>query len=114
MAGKDVASRLRDAAPVTPENRDAAIRTAEQSLPEGVELLDPITSARRYWRDPQTGTQREIWRPGKIHADRTSGATANRQTGDTDGDVVHDHYDRGGPLAPLEQRWRFYQVSLST
>jgi hypothetical protein len=28
------------------------------------ELLNPVTSQRRYWRDPLTGIQREIWRPG--------------------------------------------------
>jgi len=40
----------------------------EQQETEGHELLDPQTSARRYWRDPLTGTQREIWRPGRIFA----------------------------------------------
>jgi hypothetical protein len=40
----------------------------EQQEMEGHELLDPETSARRYWRDPLTGTQREIWRPGRLFA----------------------------------------------
>ena len=71
MAKNDALSTVRDAAPVTPENRITATETAEQSIPEGVELLDPITSARRYWRDPLTGTQREIWRPGGIQAKPT-------------------------------------------
>lgn len=73
MAAKnDALSTMRDAAPVTPENQKTAIETADQSIPEGVELLDPITSARRYWRDPLTGTQREIWRPGEIHTKRAT------------------------------------------
>jgi hypothetical protein len=40
----------------------------EQQEMEGHELLDPLTSERRYWRDPLTGTQREIWRPGRLFA----------------------------------------------
>jgi hypothetical protein len=40
----------------------------EQQQMEGHELLDPLTSERCYWRDPLTGTQREIWRPGRLFA----------------------------------------------
>jgi hypothetical protein len=55
----------------------------EQQLEsEGHEVLDPQTSARRYWRDPLTGTQREIWRPGKLfasdHVERTKADTPRR------------------------------------
>ncbi len=42
---------------------EASRRTAANS--ESEELLDPKTTDRRYWRDPHSGTQREIWRPGK-------------------------------------------------
>ncbi|KAM0716314.1 hypothetical protein Q7P37_007759 [Cladosporium fusiforme] len=59
--------------------------------------LDPATSTRRYWRDPHSGTQREIWRPG-----------------DGDGDIEHDHFERKGPAAPLDKRWRLYQLSPGT
>lgn len=42
----------------------------EQQGMESHELLDPLTSERRYWRDPLTGTQREIWRPGRLFASK--------------------------------------------
>jgi len=81
-------------------------------IPEGSEILDPQTSARRYWRDPLTGTQREIWRPGRLFAsEHVLQATANTSTGDGDGDVEHDHFERRGPIAPIDKRWRLYQVS---
>jgi hypothetical protein len=59
---------------------------------EGGTVLDPKKSARQYWSDPATRVQREIWRPG-----------------DGDGDKTTDYYGKPGALAPLEQRWRFYQ-----
>jgi hypothetical protein len=40
----------------------------EQQELGGNELIDPQTSVRRYWRDPLTGTQREIWRPSRLLA----------------------------------------------
>jgi hypothetical protein len=84
----------------------------EQQEMEGHELLDPLTSERRYWRDPLTGTQREIWRPGMLFASTALKCTkADTYTGDGDGDVEHDHFERRGPLAPLDKRWRLYQVS---
>lgn len=33
---------------------------------EHEQTLDASTSERRYWRDPLTGVQREIWRPGSF------------------------------------------------
>jgi hypothetical protein len=36
------------------------------------EMLDPSTSERRYWRDPLSGIQREIWRPGKFTTTRSA------------------------------------------
>jgi hypothetical protein len=42
--------------------------TGAGSASDNQELLNPVTSQRRYWRDPLTGIQREIWRPGtKLH-----------------------------------------------
>jgi hypothetical protein len=40
--------------------------TGAGSASDNQELLNPVTSQRRYWRDPLTGIQREIWRPGTI------------------------------------------------
>ena len=64
-------------------NTPLAEEEEEQQLEtEGHEVLDPQTSARRYWRDPLTGTQREIWRPGKLfasdHVERTKADTPRR------------------------------------
>lgn len=51
----------------------AAIGSDDVAAEEGAQpalghkqLLDPLTSERRYWRDPLSGTQREIWRPGML------------------------------------------------
>jgi len=52
----------------SPTSNAPAAEQEEQLESEGHELLDPQTSARRYWRDPLTGTQREIWRPGTLFA----------------------------------------------
>ena len=58
------ASRLRDALPIAPEP-DTNTAVNEAGTPaEHEQILDPSTSERRYWRDPLTGVQREIWRPG--------------------------------------------------
>jgi len=44
---------------------DDTIAVGEAVTPtEHEEMLDPSTSERRYWRDPLSGIQREIWRPG--------------------------------------------------
>jgi hypothetical protein len=40
--------------------------TGAEDASDDPQLLDPVTSQRRYWRDPLTGIQREIWRPGTI------------------------------------------------
>ncbi|OQO13485.1 hypothetical protein B0A48_01713 [Cryoendolithus antarcticus] len=56
--------------------------------------LDPKTSERRYWRDPITSVQREIWRPG-----------------DPDGVLEADYFERPPPLAPVPERWRVYQTT---
>ena len=36
--------------------------------------------------------------------------TVDVQTGDGDGTYGDDYFDKAGPLAPVEKRWRFYQV----
>ena len=36
----------------------------EQDEEEGAIVLDPKNSERKYYRDPISGLQREIWRPG--------------------------------------------------
>ncbi|KAK6439502.1 hypothetical protein LTR95_004288 [Oleoguttula sp. CCFEE 5521] len=56
--------------------------------------LDPKTSERRYWRDPVTSVQREIWRPS-----------------DPDGVLEADYFERPPPLAPVAERWRLYQTT---
>lgn len=93
MAGKRVPSQVK---PTTPHHPPEQAATADdEPLVSSEEApLDPRTSTRRYWRDPNSGTQREIWRPG-----------------DGDGDIEHDHFERKGPAAPLGKRWRLYQVS---
>lgn len=58
MARGKRASRLREASPAAPEADEAGTPDEQK------EILDPSTSERRYWRDPLTGVQREIWRPG--------------------------------------------------
>jgi hypothetical protein len=95
----------------SPTSDAPVVEEPEQQEMEGIELLDPLTSARRYWRDPLTGTQREIWRPGRLFASNHVQCTeADTHTGDGDGDVEHDHFERRGSLAPLDERWRLYQV----
>jgi hypothetical protein len=76
------------------------------------EMLNSSTSERRYWRDPSSGIQREIWRPGKLFLRHIVCVLTDWCIGDGDGDVEHDHHDRLGELAPLEKRWRLYQVSV--
>lgn len=95
MAGKRVPSQAKPTAPIHPPEQ-AATEDEEPLVLSEEAPLDPRTSARRYWRDPNSGTQREIWRPG-----------------DGDGDIEHDHFERKGPVAPLGKRWRLYQVSIS-
>ena len=36
----------------------------EAQIDENATVLDPKESERQYWRDPVSGAQREIWRPG--------------------------------------------------
>jgi hypothetical protein len=67
--GKRV-SRLRDAVPAEPEP-DNTTAEVEAEIPDAHEqVLDPATSERCYWRDPLTGVQREIWRPGTFSSKR--------------------------------------------
>lgn len=67
MARNKTAPPLGGTLRIEPAESDAAAEHAEQPTLEGDEVLDPKTSARRYWRDPLSGTQREIWRPGRPH-----------------------------------------------
>jgi hypothetical protein len=46
--------------------RSSENMTGAGSASDNQGLLNPVTSQRRYWRDPLTGIQREIWRPGTI------------------------------------------------
>lgn len=62
--------------------------------PEGAVVLDPEHSERQHYREPLTGFQREVWRPG-----------------DGDGSQSTDYYQRAGPVLPMDQRWRLFQVS---
>lgn len=66
MARNKTAPTLGGTLRIEPAESDAVAETADQPAPEGDELLDPKTSARRYWRDPLSGTQREIWRPSRL------------------------------------------------
>jgi hypothetical protein len=64
MARGKRTSRLREDSP----EADDIAATVEAAIPdEHEQILDPSTSERRYWRDPLTGVQREIWRPGKFY-----------------------------------------------
>jgi hypothetical protein len=84
---------------------------APQSDVDDPAVLDPVSSERRYYRDPFSGFMREIWRPGLSGWVRSRGDTKLNCAGDGDGDQGTDYYDRqGGPL-PLDQRWRLFQVS---
>lgn len=57
------------------ESTEKEVDSIAQALEEedeahGAIVLDPATSARQYYRDPVTGLQREIWRPGSsLHYD---------------------------------------------
>jgi hypothetical protein len=51
--------------------------TGAEDASDDPQLLDPVTSQRRYWRDPLTGIQREIWRPGIAFRIAISFALAN-------------------------------------
>lgn len=64
MARNKTAPALGGTLRIEPAESDAVAENAEQPTPESDELLDPKISARRYWRNPLSGTQREIWRPG--------------------------------------------------
>lgn len=72
----------------------AETSVAASPEPEGAVVLSPESSERQYYREPTTGFQREIWRPG-----------------DGDGSQSTDYYQRTGPVLPVEQRWRMFQVS---
>jgi hypothetical protein len=50
-----------------PASDDATAGNGQPQGDETEQLLNPVTSERRHWRDPLTGTQREIWRPGNLH-----------------------------------------------
>ncbi|KAK3707919.1 hypothetical protein LTR37_011771 [Vermiconidia calcicola] len=76
---------------------DATGEAVEPEDEEGGTVLDPNNSPRQYWFDPITRLQREIWRPG-----------------DGDGDKAVDYFDKPGPPAPLEKRWRLYQSRTGT
>lgn len=58
------ASRLREASPAAPDPNNDTAEVEAETPNEHEHALDPSTSERRYWRDPLTGVQREIWRPG--------------------------------------------------
>jgi hypothetical protein len=64
MARGKRASRLREASPAAPGLDKNAAEVEAETPNEHEQILDPSTSERRYWRDPLTGVQREIWRPG--------------------------------------------------
>lgn len=56
--------RLREASPAAPEADNTIAGDQVETPNEHEQMLDPSSSERRYWRDPLTGVQREIWRPG--------------------------------------------------
>ena len=70
MARGKRTSRLRDAVPAAPEPDNNATEVQAETPDEPEQILDPSTSERRYWRDPLTGVQREIWRPGRFLSKR--------------------------------------------
>ena len=57
-------SKLSEVSPATPEADNTTTAGEAGTSDEREQMLDPSTSERRYWRDPLTGVQREIWRPG--------------------------------------------------
>lgn len=63
------ASQLREALPAALE-QDHTTATGAGTPDEHEQILNPSTSERRYWRDPLTGVQREIWRPGTFLSKR--------------------------------------------
>lgn len=66
MAGDKTTPKLGGALFGGPSDSDTAAGIPEQPVPvPDDERLDPNTSARHHWRDPLSGTQREIWRPGR-------------------------------------------------
>lgn len=77
-------------------------------------LSSPKESKRQYYRDPVSGVQREIWRPGMVVQLHMSALTwlMLQNIGDGDGDRSVDYFESPGPLAPLAKRWRFFQVGL--
>ena len=64
MARSKRTSRLREASPAAPEADNTTAGDEKETPDEHEQMLDPLSSERRYWRDPLTGVQREIWRPG--------------------------------------------------
>ena len=51
----------------TTDETDTPVNEAPQhevQVDENATILDPDGSERQYWRDPVSGAQREIWRPG--------------------------------------------------
>lgn len=70
LLGTDITKQLNQ--PPTPATNEEVIPTTEdfrdnveatKAADEAV-FLDPLNSPRQYWREPFTGIQREIWRPG--------------------------------------------------
>ena len=70
MARGKRTSKLRDAASAVPEPENNTAEGEVGTPDEHEQTLDPSTSERRYWRDPLTGVQREIWRPGTFLSKR--------------------------------------------
>ena len=70
MARSKRASNLRETSPAASEADDPAAAGEARTPDEHEQILDPSTSERRYWRDPLTGVQREIWRPGTFLSKR--------------------------------------------
>lgn len=107
------ASPLRDDVLDITEDDDVDARVVAVEDEENAIVLDPKNSERQYIRDPFTGLQREIWRPGS-YPRRWCHWMFYRLTrldlGDGDGDKAVDYFESPGPPAPLEERWRLYQV----
>ncbi|CAK4032951.1 Hypothetical predicted protein [Lecanosticta acicola] len=76
------------------ESSTAASSSTPSALGE-VGLVDPANSERKFYRDKETGLQREIWRPG-----------------DGDGEQTTDYFERIGPPLPIEKRWRLFQSDI--
>ncbi|CZT25164.1 uncharacterized protein RCC_10893 [Ramularia collo-cygni] len=73
----------------------ADMSVAQSPEIEGAIVLDPEYSERQYYREPFTGFQREVWRPG-----------------DGDGSQITEYYQRTGPVLPVDQRWRIFQSNI--